>query len=98
MVPFEAGLRLAALIPNARFVPLEGDNHILLADDPAWPRFLEEMRSFLDTKITSEAPQAEAPARFSELTSRELEVLELIAQGLSNDQISDCLYYDQDRP
>jgi pimeloyl-ACP methyl ester carboxylesterase/DNA-binding CsgD family transcriptional regulator len=92
MVPFEAGLRLAALIPNARFVPLEGDNHILLADDPAWPRFLEEMRSFLSTKITSEAPQVEAAARFSELTARELEVLELIAQGLSNDRISDCLY------
>src|SRR5208282_1832008 len=33
MVPFEAGRRLAAAIPNARFLPLEGKNHILGADE-----------------------------------------------------------------
>lgn len=47
MIPFEEGRRLAALIPNARFVPLEGRNHILLEDEPAWPRFVEELHSFL---------------------------------------------------
>ncbi len=36
MVPFEAGRRLAAALPKARFVPLEGHNHILRADEPAW--------------------------------------------------------------
>ncbi len=40
-VPFEEGRRLAALIPGARFVPLDGRNHILLADEPAWPAFLD---------------------------------------------------------
>jgi class 3 adenylate cyclase len=35
MVPFERGRELAALIPNARFVPVDSDNHILLPDDPA---------------------------------------------------------------
>ena len=49
MVPFEEGLKLAALIPGARFVPLEGENHILLEDEPAWLRFVDEMRSFLGT-------------------------------------------------
>jgi hypothetical protein len=34
MVPFEAGRRLAAATPNARFLPLEGKNHILRADEP----------------------------------------------------------------
>ena len=37
-------------IPNARFVALEGDNHILLEDEPAWPRFVEEVRNFLDSR------------------------------------------------
>ena len=46
-VPFEEGRRLAALIPGARFVPLEGKNHILLHDEPAWPRFLAEVRRFI---------------------------------------------------
>jgi pimeloyl-ACP methyl ester carboxylesterase len=47
VAPFEEGRRLAAMIPNARFVPLEGNNHLMLEDEPAWPRFLQEMRDFL---------------------------------------------------
>ena len=47
IVPFERGRRMAAGIPGARFVTLEGQNHLLLADEPAWPRFLEEVRRFL---------------------------------------------------
>ena len=43
-----AGLRLlATAIPGARFVPLESRNHILLETEPAWPRFLAEVRDFL---------------------------------------------------
>ena len=48
MIPFEEGRRLAALIPDSTFVPLEGRNHILLETEPAWPRFVEEVRAFLD--------------------------------------------------
>ena len=46
-VPFESGRRLAAGIPGARFVPLEGGNHIILNDEPAFTRFLAEIRGFL---------------------------------------------------
>ena len=46
-VPFEQGRQLAALIPGARFVSLESQNHVLLEDEPAWPRFLDEVRRFL---------------------------------------------------
>ena len=45
---FKLGSDLAKAIPGARFVPLEGRNHIILEDDPAWPKFLAEMRRFLD--------------------------------------------------
>ena len=47
IVPFEEGRRMAAMIPGARFVALEGRNHVILEDEPAWPRFLEEVRNFL---------------------------------------------------
>ena len=47
MIPFEIGRQLAALIPRARFVPLESRNHVLLESEPAWTRFLEEVRAFL---------------------------------------------------
>jgi len=46
-VPFEQGRRLAALIPGARFVPLESKNHILLEHEPAWTRFVDEVHRFL---------------------------------------------------
>ena len=45
--PFEEGRRLAAGIPGARFVALESSNHLLLEDDPAFARFLGEVRDFL---------------------------------------------------
>jgi pimeloyl-ACP methyl ester carboxylesterase len=45
--PFAEGRLLASLIPGSRFVALESDNHILLADEPAWPIFLTEVESFL---------------------------------------------------
>ena len=47
IVPFENGRRMAAMIPNARFVALEGKNHLILEDEPAWPRFMGEVSAFL---------------------------------------------------
>lgn len=48
-VSFEQGRRVAALIPNAHFVPVDSKNHILLENEPAWPVFLSEVRRFLGT-------------------------------------------------
>jgi class 3 adenylate cyclase/pimeloyl-ACP methyl ester carboxylesterase len=50
-VPFEAGRRMAAGIPRARFVPLESRNHLILEDEPAFDRFLDELKSFLKPEI-----------------------------------------------
>jgi pimeloyl-ACP methyl ester carboxylesterase len=46
-VPFEEGRQMAAAIPGARFVALEGRNHIPLGNEPAFERFFEEIRLFL---------------------------------------------------
>jgi len=48
-VPFDQGRRLAAGIPGARFVPLPSSNHLILENEPAFPKFLQEIRSFLGT-------------------------------------------------
>jgi pimeloyl-ACP methyl ester carboxylesterase len=45
--PFEAGRELAAGIPGARFVALQGQNHIPLEQDLETERMLEEIRLFL---------------------------------------------------
>ncbi len=46
-VPFEGGRRMAAAIPGARFVPLQSRNHLILGDEPAFGRFIEELTGFL---------------------------------------------------
>jgi len=46
-VPFEEGRLLASLIPNAQFVALESKNHLLTRTEPAWPKFVAALRSFL---------------------------------------------------
>jgi len=46
-VPFDEGCLLAALIPNAEFVPLESKNHLLIEGEPAWPKFQSALRAFL---------------------------------------------------
>jgi hypothetical protein len=38
---------------NARLVPLEGKNHLILSHEPAFPRFVEEICGFLDEDETA---------------------------------------------
>jgi pimeloyl-ACP methyl ester carboxylesterase/DNA-binding winged helix-turn-helix (wHTH) protein len=45
--PFDEGRRIAASIPNAKFVSLDSENHIPLAGEPAWSKFLEAIEGFL---------------------------------------------------
>jgi pimeloyl-ACP methyl ester carboxylesterase/DNA-binding SARP family transcriptional activator len=45
--PLGEGRLLASSIPGSRFVSLEGRNHLLLAREPAWRRFLDEIDRFL---------------------------------------------------
>jgi DNA-binding winged helix-turn-helix (wHTH) protein/pimeloyl-ACP methyl ester carboxylesterase len=47
VAPFEQGRLVAASIPNARFVTLESENHVVLAGEPAWPRLIGEIDAFL---------------------------------------------------
>lgn len=47
VVPFEQGRLLASSIPGARFISLEGNNHLPLCDEPAWERLLSEIDLFL---------------------------------------------------
>lgn len=46
-IPYDQSRATASLIPNARFVLLEGRNHIILQHEPAWPRFVAELHAFL---------------------------------------------------
>jgi RNA polymerase sigma factor (sigma-70 family) len=87
-VPYEEGRRLASLLPDARFVTLETDNHILQEGEPAWEAFLSGVRAFLGDDERART----ATADLSELSEREREVLELVAAGMTNEQIAKRLF------
>jgi len=87
-IPFEEGRHLASLIPEARFVPLDSSNHILLEDEPAWRHFLAELHGFLEGDAR---PSGDAADKLAELTPSELEVLRLVSLGLANRAIAERL-------
>lgn len=67
-------------------VPLDSDNHIVLADEPAWPEFMGEVAEFLrqDSVLS-------AAGRMPALSPREVDILELAAQGRDNGAIAAVL-------
>jgi pimeloyl-ACP methyl ester carboxylesterase/DNA-binding CsgD family transcriptional regulator len=86
---FENAPEVAALIPNSRLVPMESNNHILLADEPAWPVFLREVTAFLAPDRLTLAPDPDRG--LGELSAREIDVLRLAAEGRTNEQIGESL-------
>jgi RNA polymerase sigma factor (sigma-70 family) len=87
-VPHEEGRRLASLLPDARFVTLESDNHILQEGEPAWDIFLAEVRAFLGDDEQDHTMATD----LAELSDREREVLRLVAAGMSNEEIAERLF------
>jgi pimeloyl-ACP methyl ester carboxylesterase/DNA-binding CsgD family transcriptional regulator len=87
LIPFEEGRRIAALIPGAHFASLESQNHILVESEPAWQQCVDAIDDFLP----AEPPRpidGGAPPLLEDLTTREHQVLERVAQGLDNDTIA----------
>jgi pimeloyl-ACP methyl ester carboxylesterase/DNA-binding CsgD family transcriptional regulator len=73
---FELGREVAALIPGATLIPLPGSSHLFYHGD--WQAVLDAMLGFL-CEPASAGPR---------LTGRELEVAELVAEGLTNQAIA----------
>ena len=87
VAPMEEARLLAGLIPDCRFVQVDSQNHMPLPDEPSWPRFLAEVRSFL-AEPTPVRAAGRSTLRLGELTPQERKVLECIARGLDNAEIA----------
>jgi pimeloyl-ACP methyl ester carboxylesterase/DNA-binding CsgD family transcriptional regulator len=84
---FDNAVTVSSRIPDARLVPLQSRNHILLADEPAWQVFIDEVAAFLEPDRRAYAEHT--PDRATEaLSRREREVLRLAADGRTNEEIA----------
>jgi pimeloyl-ACP methyl ester carboxylesterase/DNA-binding CsgD family transcriptional regulator len=90
VVPIEVGRELASLIPGCRFAQFDGDNHMPLAEEPAWGRIVAEIDGFLKPADAEPAAQP-ASLPLDDLTARERDVLDAVAQGLDNNEIAAAL-------
>jgi DNA-binding CsgD family transcriptional regulator len=83
IIPFDEGRKAASLIPGARFVPIESRNHLVLDNEPGWETLVQAINEFFS--------RPQEGLLLDELTPREREVLELVAQGLTNQEIARSL-------
>ena len=92
-IAFAAGRELAALLPDARLVALEGELH------PPWlgdrDAVLAALLAFLDehhaARPDRRVPEADGAGETSLLSAREAQVLSLVADGLSDGEIAERL-------
>jgi DNA-binding NarL/FixJ family response regulator len=90
-VPFELGRRLARDLPDSRFVPLDGDSHLIFVGGTT--QTIEVIGEFVTTGERVDADRAARAARQAAalLSPRETEVLRLLAAGKSSREIGDEL-------
>ena len=91
-VPFESGRELAALIPGARFLPLEGRNHVILPDEPQGNIFSKAIEEFVGAgEEATDKVQRLAPEHVHTILFTDIEGSTALTQRLGDAKARDLL-------
>ncbi len=90
-VPFESGREFAALIPGARFLPLEGRNHIFMPDEPEAARFLQALDGFMAPDTAAAASPVATQSGLVTILFTDMEGSTALTQRLGDARAQDIL-------
>ncbi len=96
VIPVECGRYIGAHIPNAWYLEMAGEDHMYWAGDQ--DRMLAAIRTHLSATAAGAAltgwrkPHRSVRVGWESLTSAELDVVQLIADGMTNQQIARRLH------
>jgi class 3 adenylate cyclase/pimeloyl-ACP methyl ester carboxylesterase len=92
-VPFELGREIASMIPNARFLPLDSNNHIMLPGEPANGVLAKAITDFIGdpTADAKTQAQAAAPAGLVTILFTDMEGSTAMTQQLGDDRAQDLV-------
>jgi class 3 adenylate cyclase len=92
IVPFESGRELAAGIPGARFLPLDGRNHVILPHEPAAEVLAEAVEEFLgEGEEAAAAAQPGAAAAVHTILFTDMEGSTSLTQRLGDAKAQEVL-------
>ena len=89
-VKFEQGREIASAIPNARFLPLESNNHLMLPGEPANDVLLKAILDFVGRPGQDETPSA-SPSGLVTILFTDMEGSTSLTQQLGDDRAQDLV-------
>ncbi|MEX1194121.1 MAG: adenylate/guanylate cyclase domain-containing protein [Dehalococcoidia bacterium] len=82
--PFEGGREIASMIPNARFLPLDSNNHLMLPGEPANDVLLKAITEFIGDPSATARPSA-APGGLVTILFTDMEGSTAMTQQLGDE-------------
>jgi class 3 adenylate cyclase/pimeloyl-ACP methyl ester carboxylesterase len=90
-VSFEGGREIASSIPNARFLPLESNNHFLLPGEPANDVLLKGVIDFIGRPQTTAPPTETAPGGLVTILFTDMVSSTTLTQQLGDDRAQEMV-------